>query len=709
MAKPIRIPITFTSDPKAIKKAQGQLADFGKQAGKVFAGAGLAVAGLAAISVKAFAEFDAAMVKSTAIMGGVSDMMKGEMSDAAREVAKTTTFSASQAAESFFFLASAGLNAEQSILALPKVANFAQAGMFDMALATDLLTDAQSALGLSVDDTGQNMTNMSRISDVLVRANVLANASVQQFSEALTNKAGASLKALGKDVEEGVAVLAAFADQGIKGELAGNQLGIVLRDLSTKAIKNSGAFAAMGVKVFDSTGDMNNMADIVGDLEGALDGMSDKTQKATLLQMGFSDKSLGSLQALLGTSDAIREYEAELRNAGGTTDEVAQNQLTSFSAQLQIMKSKFADIGIEIGSKLAPALQSFVAGMDPIIAQLTPALVTLFEALLPVFEQVIGQMPALLEAIVPIIPAFGDITGVILALAEITLPILTGALDAVVPFITALTGFFAEHGELTMALIFILAGFVAGLNLYAVATAAATIAQWKLNIAMISNPIGLVVAAVVALVGALVWFFGFTEIGQKVWADFVWGLTYAMNVAGRGIRIAFNEIINGFELMVNTTIDLLNLLVKAANAALPDQFEIKLIPKIVLPRVDLIDIPTRDVEYTFTPKNVTGGPGSFATGMNDRRAANNGLDYGTGAPAFPQGFSTPFNYSAMNVASNFGTSYDGRGGTGASDSFYNTNNITVQQGILAGVGTSEAEAGKVIQRYLNAYSRTGGR
>jgi hypothetical protein len=63
----------------------------------------------------------------------------------------------------------------------------------------------------------------------------------------------------------------------------------------------------------------------------------------------------------------------------------------------------------------------------------------------------------------------------------------------------------------------------------------------------------------------------------------------------------------------------------------------------------------------------------------------------------------------MNVASNFGTSYDGRGGTGASDSFYNTNNITVQQGILAGVGTSEAEAGKVIQRYLNAYSRTGGR
>ena len=106
MAKPIRIPITFTSDPKAIKKTQKQLADFGKQAGKIVAGVGVAVAGLGAVSVRAFAEFDAAMVKSTAIMGDVSDAMKGEMSDAAREVAKATTFSAAQAAESFFFLAS---------------------------------------------------------------------------------------------------------------------------------------------------------------------------------------------------------------------------------------------------------------------------------------------------------------------------------------------------------------------------------------------------------------------------------------------------------------------------------------------------------------------------------------------------------------------------------------------------------------------------
>lgn len=709
MAKPIRIPITFTSDPKAIKKTQRQLADFGKQAGKIAAGVGVAVAGLAAVSVRAFAEFDAAMVKSTAIMGDVSDVMKGEMSDAAREVAKTTTFSAAQAAESFFFLASAGLDAEQSISAMPKVANFAQAGMFDMALATDLLTDAQSALGLSVDDTQQNMENMARVSDTLVRANVLANASVQQFSEALTNKAGAALKALGKDVEEGVAVLAAFADQGIKGDYAGTQLGIVLRDLTTKSIKNTDAFRRMGIQVFDSTGEMNNMADIIGDLEGALAGMSDETQKATLLQLGFSDKSLASLQALLGTSDAIREYEAELRNAGGTTDEVAQNQLTSFSAQLDLLKSKFADIGIEIGSRLAPALSTFVSSMDPIVAQLTPALVALFEALLPVFEQVMAEMPALIEELIPIIPAFGDITAVILALANETLPILTGALEGVVPFVTGLTGFFAENGEVTMAVIVIVGAFVAALQVLNVVAGIATAVQLGLAASMgvAFGLIGLVIAAVVALTGGLIYFFGFTETGQKMWGDFVHYLKQTWVDFANANNWVINKIIDGFEFMINSAIDGINWLAKQANKVLPEDAQIDMIGRIEFKRVNMLEDVINFDNMEFPLKDVTAaGFGRYSDiRLRDR--------FDGGAPSQPQAmspFAPGFSPSILgNLSQNF--TYDGLGtdGFGTPVSNPTTNNITVNQGILAGVGTSEAEAGKVIQQYLNAYSRSGGR
>lgn len=354
-----RLELLATLKDKAsgpLRKLRGLAGGIGGAMRKGALVGGAAIVGLGVVSVKAFADFDQAMTSSLAIMGDVSDTLRTEMSDAAREVAKTTTFSATQAAEAYFFLASAGLDAEQSIAALPKVAAFAQAGNFDMALATDLLTDAQSALGLTVDDTTENLENMVQVSDILVKANTLANATVQQFSEALTNKAGPALRAVNKDTAEGVAVLAVFADQGIKGSMAGTQLAIVLRDLQTKALKNAEEFAALNISVFDSEGNMRNMADIIGDLEGALGGMSDAQAKATLLQLGFSDKSIASLQALLGQSDAIREYQTELEKAGGITQEVADKQLESFTAQMSLLKSAVMDILITLGGLLIPLL-----------------------------------------------------------------------------------------------------------------------------------------------------------------------------------------------------------------------------------------------------------------------------------------------------------------------------------------------------------------
>jgi TP901 family phage tail tape measure protein len=322
-------------------------------------GFALAAAGAVAAAVQ-FEKFNRALRQSQAIMGDLTDDQMKRMEQQAIRTARATVFSGEQAAESYYFLASAGLNAEQAISALPQVASFAQAGMFDMALATDLLTDAQSALGLSVTDAQQNMVNMGRVSDVLVKANTLANASVQQFSEALTNKAGAALKVTGKSIEEGVAVLAAFADQGIKGAEAGTALGIVMRDLQTKAIQNANQFAAYGVSVFDAAGNMNNMADIVGDLESALSGMSTEQQKAALLQLGFSDKSVAFQQVLLGTSEKIRAYEAALRSAGGTTANVAARQMTPFQAALEKVKAEF----LRLSAASAPAIRTVAEELE---------------------------------------------------------------------------------------------------------------------------------------------------------------------------------------------------------------------------------------------------------------------------------------------------------------------------------------------------------
>ncbi|WKV22168.1 endolysin [Mycobacteroides phage 8UZL] len=54
------------------------------------------------------------------------------------------------------------------------------------------------------------------------------------------------------------------------------------------------------------------------------------------------------------------------------------------------------------------------------------------------------------------------------------------------------------------------------------ATKIATAAQWLWNASLLANPIGLIIAAIAAVVAALVLFFTKTELGQKIWQT-VWG------------------------------------------------------------------------------------------------------------------------------------------------------------------------------------------
>jgi TP901 family phage tail tape measure protein len=324
--------------------------------GKVAAVGVAAVSVVAAKGAQAFLEFDDAMNESLAIMGQVAGPMRHKMEEAAKAVGRTTRFSATEAAEGFFFLASAGFDAQKTLSALPVVARFAQAGLIDMATATELLVDAQNAMGLKSADTVQNIKNLTRVSDVLTKANVVSNATIEEMAQALTNKAAPALRVMNKDVEEGVAVLAALASQGLKGKAAGLSLSIVLRELSRRAITHADAFEEANIAVFDSQGKMRNLGVIIGELETRFAGMSDEQLRADLMMLGFTDRSIQVILNLLGTSEAIKQYEKDLRDAGGTTEDIANNQLKSFQAKLDIIKSHAEQAAMVIGESLVTSI-----------------------------------------------------------------------------------------------------------------------------------------------------------------------------------------------------------------------------------------------------------------------------------------------------------------------------------------------------------------
>lgn len=98
---------------------------------------------------------------------------------------------------------------------------------------------------------------------------------------------------------------------------------------------------------------------------------------------------------------------------------------------------------------------------------------------------------------------------------------LNNALGQVTPLLTAVTG------AASLA--------AAGAQTISVATGLASKAQLLWNAALIANPIGLIVAAIAAVVAGLVLFFTKTEIGRKIWE----GFTEYLKLAWEAIKIAF--------------------------------------------------------------------------------------------------------------------------------------------------------------------------
>lgn len=420
----------------------------------------LPIVAVGALSVRAFSKFDNAMTESTSIMGKDVIPHTQAMRDLALELGSKGVKGPIELAESYFFLASAGKNAEQSMALLPAIINFATAGAFDMALATDLLTDAQSALGLSSKDAAEDLKNMTRLSDVLVKTNTIANASVQQFSESLTADAATASKIINAELETTIAILAIYADKGKKAAESGNLFGRAVRLLTKSARDNADEFSKRNIKVIDEvSGEYRNFIDIIDDMNKAFDGLTGPEIGKALSDLGFEALAQKSILPLLGATDQLKFYEKELKNAAGITKEVADKQLKSFSNQFIILKNRIMAAAIEIGDTLAPTLlklNKIVAKgleawkeLNPKVKRMAIIAAVVAAAIGPlliILGGLVGVAASVVGAFAAVVTAMAATIGAVVALLTPTgLIIVAVALLAVT--ITAIMASFVDWGE----------------------------------------------------------------------------------------------------------------------------------------------------------------------------------------------------------------------------------------------------------------------
>lgn len=364
--------------------------------------------------VDSFMDFDKQMVNSTAIMGDLSATMTEDLAEGARKVAEITTFSSAEAAKGLYFIASAGFDAASSLEALPVAARFAQAGLLDLAKATEYLMDVTTAFGgvsrdsitglINADETVEEMT---RISDVITEGAVISNATIDQLSASLTNKAAGAARLLGIEVEETTAALAAFASVGIKGQVAGTQYAMVLRDLQKAFNKNSETFRSLGVNVYDAQGNFNSLSDILMSMNSAFSSMSDQQVRATLTMMGFQDRSLGAMMAIMDMGGQIDIYEAALHRASGATEEISEKQLKSLSARLTLLKNQVGNFATVLGKNLVEGAEAIWEVIGPGIEATGATVLAFAKNFLTIAEAVGGPVAAALGGLIKGLTAVG--------------------------------------------------------------------------------------------------------------------------------------------------------------------------------------------------------------------------------------------------------------------------------------------------------------
>ncbi len=312
---------------------------------------------LGGASVNSFAQFDDAITRAVAVAGGVSDGMRKKMVDNAKAIGRSGIISSTDLAKGYMHLVQAGLSAAEATEALGKTQKFAVAGAMDMEHAIEMLIRSQTVLGKRDNDPAKNAENMMRVSDLFVRAANKSTASIEDFARATITKSGASARVLKMEMEELVATQVVLANSGIKAELAGEQLAIVMRDTQAASIKHREVWERFGIAAYDAAGKYRGLIPIIKDLERATGGMSDEQRKTTLKLLGFQERSVLATYVLLGLSGQMEAAYKDLKNLGNETERVAKIIESSFLSQLKILWNQLTVIAQEIGEVLAPYLK----------------------------------------------------------------------------------------------------------------------------------------------------------------------------------------------------------------------------------------------------------------------------------------------------------------------------------------------------------------
>jgi phage-related minor tail protein len=274
---------------------------------------------IGASSFRTAADFEQSMAKVKAVSGATADEF-AKLETNAKELGRTTRFTASEVSELQLNFAKLGFTAEEITQVTGATLALAQATGSDLATSAEVAGSTLRAFGLSADET-------SRVTDVMAKSFSTSALDMDTFADSMKYVAPVA-KAAGLSVEETTAMLASLSNAGIKGSQAGTSLRRIISELGATGGDVAGAIKKLA-------GEGLNLAD-------AKDEVGRSAQSALLV--------------LANSTDQTAKLTTEFQNAKGAAQGMADIMDDTAEGAMKRMQSALEGAQIEIGSALAPIM-----------------------------------------------------------------------------------------------------------------------------------------------------------------------------------------------------------------------------------------------------------------------------------------------------------------------------------------------------------------
>ena len=341
----------------ARKQERGELR--GQLAGTMAIGAAMF-----AYPLKAAMDFEQGMAEVGAITrADDTDML--HLTENAREMGRTTKFSATQAAQGQKFLAMAGFKTNQIIHSMPGMLDLAAASGMDLGRTADIASNILTGFGMEASD-------MTRVANVMALAFSSSNTDVEQLGYAM-KYAAPQAKALGFSIEQTAAIVSKLSDAGIQGQMAGTTLRGMIDSLTDKG--NVKKLKALKVDVVDKKGNLRDLGTIIKEMDKRMSAKGwGSAKRASFIKDIFGARAgtganaiwdavlSGSLEEL--TQKYINEQDGAVRRMADKMNATAKGSLTQLGSALE-------SVGIDLGNVLLPPLTETAKGLASIVGNVS--------------------------------------------------------------------------------------------------------------------------------------------------------------------------------------------------------------------------------------------------------------------------------------------------------------------------------------------------